>query len=304
MAGPTPRFRPATADDSEACYRLFWESVADLAARQGMPWKETADQLWPRFVPLYDLLAEIAAEWWVAADPHTDELIGYARSVERGADGGLFELAEFFVRPGHQAAGVGRQLIERAFPTGRGAVRVIIATTDVRAVARYHRADTSIQFPILGVTGPPSARAADGIRLEPVPVDEASLGEVAAIERVVLEYDRGAHELRWLLARREGWLYRSEDRVVGCAFIGAEGTGPIAALDPGAMPDILGHLEARGAALGRDELGFEVPAPNVVAIRHLLARGFRFDPFVTYLMASRPFGSFDRYLGFTPPFVL
>lgn len=47
-----------------------------------------------------------------------------------------------------------------------------------------------------------------------------------------------------------------------------------------------------------------MPAPNVVAIRHLLGRGYRLDPFVTYLMANRPFGKFDRYLDFTPPFVL
>ena len=47
-----------------------------------------------------------------------------------------------------------------------------------------------------------------------------------------------------------------------------------------------------------------MPAPNVVAIRHLLGRRFQLDPFVTYLMATRPFGRFDRFLGFTPPFVL
>ena len=47
-----------------------------------------------------------------------------------------------------------------------------------------------------------------------------------------------------------------------------------------------------------------MPAPNVIAIRHLLGRRFHLDPFVTYLMANRPFGQFDRYLGFTPPFVL
>ena len=63
-------------------------------------------------------------------------------------------------------------------------------------------------------------------------------------------------------------------------------------------------MEGRAVAIGLDEVGFEVPAPNVVAIRHLLGRGFRLDPFMTYLMANRPFGHFDRYLGFTPPFVL
>jgi hypothetical protein len=91
---------------------------------------------------------------------------------------------------------------------------------------------------------------------------------------------------------------------VAVAFIGLDGVGPIAALEPQHLPDVLDHVEARAVAIGREDIGFEVPAPNVVAIRHLLARGYRIDPFVTYLMANRPFGQFDRYLGFTPPFVL
>lgn len=300
-----PRFRPATPADSEPCFRLFWDSISDLAARNGTPWEGTADDRWPRFNALYALLAEIAAEWWIAEDAGDGRLIGYARSIERGADRGLFELSEFFVRPGHQSAGVGRGLVERAFPVGRGEVRAIIATGDVRAVARYHRADTSIQFPILGLNGAASADGAGDVRLAAEPItDSGGLAEVVEIERAVLGYDRGVHELGWLLDRREAYRYREAGRTVAFAFIGRDGAGPIAALEPEHLPDVLRHVEARAVAIGREELGFEVPAPNVVAIRHLLGRGFQLDPFVTYLMANRPFGQFDRYLGFTPPFVL
>jgi GNAT superfamily N-acetyltransferase len=49
-------------------------------------------------------------------------------------------LTEFFVLPDHQSRGIGRALIERAFPAGRGNVRSIIATSDVRAQARYYAA--------------------------------------------------------------------------------------------------------------------------------------------------------------------
>lgn len=305
MTGAAPSLRRATTADSEACFRLFWDSISDLAARNGTPWDGTADDRWSGFRALYALLAEIAAEWWVAEDAGDGGLIGYARSIERGAGGGLFELSEFFVRPGHQSSGVGRALLERAFPIGRGEVRAIIATGDVRAMARYHRADTSIQFPILGLTGVPASDAADVPRLEAERITDAGgLEEVAEIERAVLGYDRGAHELRWLLDRREAYRYLDASRTVAFAFIGPDGAGPIAALEPGHLPDVLRHVEARAAAIGREEVGFEVPAPNVVAIRHLLGRGFQLDPFVTYLMANRPFGQFDRYLGFTPPFVL
>lgn len=135
-------------------------------------------------------------------------------------------------------------------------------------------------------------------------MDAASLAEVAKLEASVLGYARGERELRWLLERREGWRYRCEGALAGFAFVGRGGVGPIAATEPEHLPDILSHVEARAAAIGREELGFEVPASAVNAVRHLLDRGFHFDPFVTYLMANRPFGRFDRFLGFTPPFVL
>jgi GNAT superfamily N-acetyltransferase len=229
-----PRFRPATVDDSDACFRLFWDSISDLAARNGTPWEGTADDRWPGFSALYGLLAEIAAEWWVAEDGDDGRLIGYARSIERGADRGLFELSEFFVRPGHQSAGVGRGLLERAFPIGRGEVRAIVATGDVRAVARYHRADTSIQFPILGLNGAPHADAADAVRLRADPITDAGgLAEVAEIEGFVLGYDRGAHELNWLLDRREAYRYRDAGRTVAFALSGRMGSDRSRRWSPG-----------------------------------------------------------------------
>jgi GNAT superfamily N-acetyltransferase len=297
------RLRRGTADDSRACWDLSWDAISDLAARQGNPWPGTSDDHWPRFNALFALLAEIAAEWWVAEDELTGRLIGFARSVLRGGDHGLFELAELLVRPGHQSAGVGRELLDRAFPPDRGSVRVILATTDVRAIARYLRAGTSIQFPVLGMTGSPRHDAADAIGLEVEPIGVATLEQASAIEHEVLGYARGDRELRWLLDDREGYLYR-RDGDAAFAFVSAARTGPIAATDPSLLPDVLRHLESRAAFLGAEEVGFEVPAPNVMAIGHLLDRGFRIDPFYTFLMSSRPFGRFDRFIGLAPPLVL
>jgi len=100
--------RRATSGDTEPCYQLFIESVVDLTARQGTPWDPDVADVWLRMEPIYTLLAEHAAEWWVAEDAASGELAGYARSVERG---GLFELTEFFVRPGRQSAGVGTLML-------------------------------------------------------------------------------------------------------------------------------------------------------------------------------------------------
>jgi len=294
--------RRATAADNEPCFRAFIEAVTDLSKRIGAPWDPDPADLWPRLEPIFKRLGDHAAEWWLAQDAGDGEVIGYARSVDRD---GLFELTEFFVRPARQSAGVGRRLLELAFPPDRGEVRAIIATPDLRALSRYYRAGTVVRFPIVSLTGPPAA-AAEASDLDIVRASPDDIPELAALERSVIEFDRGSDELAWLLEQREGYLYRREGRTVGFAFIGppGTGTGPIGALEPADQVPILLHAEARAKALGRDEVSFEVPMINEVAMRHLLDRRFRMDPFMTLLLTSRPFGQFDRFIPFSPPFVL
>lgn len=134
-------------------------------------------------------------------------------------------------------------------------------------------------------------------------MDGGQIRVLDEIEAAVLEFPRG-NDFGWLLETRQGYLYRREGRPIGYGFVGQADSGPIAALEPGDQVPILSHLEARAAELGRDSLAFEVPMPNEVAMRHLLSRGFRIDPFYTFLMSSRPFGRFDRFVGFSPPFTL
>lgn len=301
MSPTSFRLRRATAADSRAAFDVFLPSLRDLSDRLNSPWEVEPEAHWQRMQYLFDHLAEQAVEWWVAEDAATGDVIGYARSIERG---GLFELSDFFVHPRHQAAGVGAALLERAFPADRGAVRTIIATPDVRAQSRYYRAGTVARFPIVALGGVPRAvplpANVEATRLRP---GAAEVDEVRTIERAILEYDRGG-EVDWLADRREGYLYRRDGRVIGFAFVGEEGAGPIAALDPADQRSILLHVEDRAASLGLEETTFETPMVNGEAINHLLERGFRMDPFYTFLMSSRPFGQFDRYIGFSPPFFL
>jgi len=146
-----PTIRRATSEEAEACHEILWGSVTDFGARHGTPLDGTAADWWASGEPVHRFLAAHAAEWWVAVEPD-GSLVGYARSIERG---GLFELTEFFVEPTAQSRGVGRALIERAFPVGRGDVRSIIATIDVRALTHYYGAGTAVRFPILTLVGAP-----------------------------------------------------------------------------------------------------------------------------------------------------
>jgi GNAT superfamily N-acetyltransferase len=300
MTEPSFRLRRATADDSRAAFDVFVPSLQDLSRRLNVPWDVDLEPHWRTMRYLFDHLAAHAAEWWIAEDA-TGDPIGYARSVERG---GLFELSEFFVHPDRQQAGVGAALLERAFPADRGEVRTIIATPDVRAQARYYRSGTVARFPIVALEGFPArgvpASGLEAIRLQP---GAPEVDRVRRIERAVLEFDRG-DEVDWLAARREGYLYRRGAQPVGFAFVGREGVGPIATLEPSDQVAVLIHVEDRAAALALPQITLETPMVNGVAINHLLDRGFRMDPFYTFLMSSRPFGLFDRYIGMSPPFVL
>jgi GNAT superfamily N-acetyltransferase len=288
-------------DDAIACHDLMWSSVTDLGMRQGTPLEGTAADWWRSSEPLHRLLAEEAAEWWVAELPASGQLVGFARSIERD---GLFELTEFFVRPDQQARGIGHVLLERAFPPGRGEVRSIIATSDVRAQARYYAAGTVARFPLFTLGGVPTESA-------PVPdLAAQAIGGIQSIqaqreiERSVLGHQRSESEIRWLLARRQGHLYRRADRYVGFSFLGRDGAGPMAALDPSDLPDILLHVQGLARSIGLERLELQVPAPNEVGVRHLLGRGFRFDQWINFLMSDKPFGQFDRFIPFSPPLFL
>ena len=185
-------------------------------------------------------------------------------------------------------------------------MRAIIATTDLRATARYYRAGTAALFPYFTLSGRPRPDAALG-DLEPTPVDPRepdTLAAVTEIERAVLEFPRGVEELRWLAASSPGHLFRRGGEPVGFTFQAKGAAGPIAALDPADIPAILAHVEARAVELGAETLELEVPGINEVAVRHLLGRGFRIDAWFNLLMASRPFGRFDRFIGYSPPIFL
>jgi GNAT superfamily N-acetyltransferase len=304
MTDPAFRVRPGTAQDARPTFDVFLPAIKDLAIRLGNPWEVEPEDLWTRMEPMYQFLAAHAAEWWVAEDAATGQLIGHARSIERG---GLFELSEFFVLPARQSAGVGAELLKRTFPEGRGEVRAIIATPDMRAQARYYRAGTAARFPILSLNGAPGTAVGDGAADRTMEAQRATEDDVAALaelERSVLGFDRG-DEFRWLLEQREGYLYRRSGRIVGSGFLANRGgVGPVSATEPSDTPGILDHLERRAAELEIAEMSFDVPGPNEAGIRHLLDRGFRLDQFLTLLMSNRPFGQFDRFIGFSPPFVL
>lgn len=297
------RFRPATPSDSEACFRLFEAAIDDLGRRTGTVANATSGdpEAWAIRRPLFDHLAETSESWWVAED-EAGGLEGYARSIERG---GARELTEFFVRPDAQAGGIGRELLGRTFSED-GRHRSIIATTDVRAVSRYLRAGLDARVPLAGFEAAPRAVALDSdLRRERLVVSEATLAEIGAVDRAILGFRRDVDH-RWLASQRPGWLYRRAGPVVGYAYHPTRPSwgGPAAVLDAADLPVLLADAETAAFEAGHATVTFDVALVARAAIDHLLARGFRLDPFLMLFFSDGPVDGLDRYVLTSPPFFL
>ena len=299
------RLRPGTLEDNRACAAVLVDAINDLGRRHGSIEEGSELDLeveWPKWRPFMDHIARTAAEFWIAEGPD-GEAIGYARSIDRDD---VFELTEFFVRPGAQSRGVGHQLLERAFPSGRGHLRLIIATTDIRALSRYMRADVVPRFPVTTFTGPArEVPLVGGLDVEPLELDR-DLADVNAVDDAVLGHRREVDH-RWFATEREGHRYLRDGRIVGYGYVGLPdrgGNGPFAVLDPSDLLGVVSHAERRRNELGATDASFEVALHNRTAVDYLLGRGYRMDAFMTLICSSEPFGSFDRYLFCAPGLIL
>jgi GNAT superfamily N-acetyltransferase len=300
----TLQFRPATLDDSQACFTTFMTSILDFSARTGVMGVTGGDdpnvlaELWVKRRSLFEHLARTAHQFWVAEDD--GQVIGYARSILRD---GVLELTEFFVLPGQQGAGVGRELLARAMPNAGGPrQRIIIATTDTRAQTRYLKLGVLPRFPIYNFSRQPEAVPVEtDLHFEPTAANEATLAVLREIDRAVLGHTRD-EDHRWLMGERRGFVYRRNGEPVGYGYE-AHRCGPFALLDERDFPAVLAHFETEAAARGED-FSLEVPMVNRVAVEYLLSRRCRIDPFVALFMCDAPFGRFENYLFTSPPFFL
>ena len=227
-------------------------------------------------------------------------------SRERSSARAWVELTQFFVLPETQRGGIGRELLARAFPSGAGTVRSIVATADVRAQARYYAAGTVARFPIYSLAsniGEADTSGDGGLAV--MAIDNArAIESQRAIQRQVLGYGRSNEEMRWLLEHRRAHLYQRDGETIGYSFVGADGVGPAAALAPSELPAILLPVEGMARSMGQQRIEISVPAPSEAAIRHLMGRGYRFDTWINFLMSDHQFGQFDRFVPFSPPMFL
>jgi GNAT superfamily N-acetyltransferase len=293
-------YRPGTFADSHSVFTVFESALADLSQRLGVQADMTAGdpEAWARRQPLFEHLARTAAHFWIAEQD--GDAIGYARSIQRD---GVLELTEFFVRPAHQSAGVGRELLARAFPAGDARHRVIVATTDARALGRYLRAGVYPRFPIyyLG-REPETVSVPTDLEFTPIADAAKALPILAQFDRAVLGHSRDADHA-WLMEIAQGYLCCRGGQPVGYGYVGRN-FGPFALLETTDYPAVLAYAENQAHARGAARVGFEVPLVNKAAVDYLIGRGYRLDGFFAYFMSDVPFGRFENYICTSPPFFI
>lgn len=300
------RYRPGTPADIRLAFDIFVPTIDDLGRRTGGTANNTAgdiDAAWVTRRPLFEHLAATADRWWFAEEEATGRAIGYARSIVRD---GVRELTEFFVLPEAQAGGIGRELLERAFPDDGAVHRSIVATIDPRAIARYLRTGLPSPVGMAFVEGPPHAieLPTDLVR-SAIDPDAVPVEELAAIDRQVVGFARDADH-RWLARERPSWLYRREGEAVGYGYhpIRPAWGGPYAAVDPADLPVLLADGETAAAAAGHATVTFDLALTARAAWQHVLGRGLRIDPFVMFLFTDGPTDGLEGYCLTSPPFFL
>jgi ribosomal protein S18 acetylase RimI-like enzyme len=295
--------RPGTPDDTYDVFLVFELALRDLNRRLGRTEPMSADspeglaKMWDFRRPLYEHLAGTADQFWVAE--RDGRIVGYSRATLHD---GLQELTELFVLPEEQSSGLGRELLNCAFPASVARQRTIIASPDVRAQALYMKAGVYPRFSIYYLyRQPQAARVETDLFFEPISATPTALEALATIDRALLGHQR-EEDHRWLLAERQGTIYLRQDRPVGYGYVG-RANGPFALLEERDFPAVLAHAENERAGVSK-HFGLEVPAVNETAMRYLLKAGFYIDPFIVQFLSETPFGHFEKYIVTSPPFFL
>lgn len=297
-------YEQGNLSDNHDVFLLFEETLADFVQRLGFAgatsWgdNEKLEKMWQQRRPLFEHITHTKDQFWLARQ--NNQIVGYARTTMRD---GTQELTEFFVKPGIQSGGVGRGLIERAFPQEGAERRIIIATADFRAQALYLKSGVFPRFPIYYFgREPEQVPFASDLQFVPLVNHAETISTLAAIDKETIGFRRDADQ-QWFLANRRGYLYVRDGRPAGYGYVG-ENSGPFALLDATDFPAVLAHAESTAQAEGLKRFGVEVPTVNETAVSYLLSRNFKLDVFIAMFMSDRPFGNFDRYIITSPPFFL
>jgi GNAT superfamily N-acetyltransferase len=297
-------YRRGTVDDAYTSFTIFEYSLADLMQRMGSTETTSAAdpealaRMWAERRTLYEHLAQTAEHFWLAEQD--GQAIGFSRSIKRD---GIRQLTEFFILPDYQSAGVGKELLARAFPADGARGRSILSSPDPSAQALYLKAGVWPSFSIYYFWRKPEKTAVESdLVFEAITDSPGELALLGELDEELVGFRRDIDH-RWLLSDRAGYLYTRAGQAVGYGYLGKR-NGPFGLLDNRDFPAALAHAETAAHDADHKHFGLEVPMPNRLAVTYLLERGFRLEPFTIQFMSDSDLGQMANYILTNPPFFL
>lgn len=256
--------RPTAAEDLPALHAVFAAAIGELYARHNLPAPGAPLEV---FVAQQShVLRHDAERCWVAEEK--GRIIGFVAAIVRGDD---WFLSSLFIEPGHQGAGVGSALLDRAW--GRAARRRTL-TDAVQPVSNGLYAGRGLipATPALHLGGTPTIEARSGLEaagLEAVDADEDAL---RALDLAAYGFDRALDHAYWRgIASCTLWLRGGEAVAYSYVFPGG-GLGPLAGRSGSDAAEALRSELARSGG----ETGLVVPGSAREVVAAALQAGLRF----------------------------
>jgi GNAT superfamily N-acetyltransferase len=239
---------PIEGPEVPACAGIFFDAMNDLHRRTNVPPEDPADDSWLRH----------ALRHFLRTDPHRTALVrsqehpiafGTAYRRER-----FWFLAFLFVRPGSQASGVGRAIIEHLLPDAHERVEITLATmvesfqpVSTGLYARFGMAPRTPRYRLTGVRSLEALPALpEDVLVEPMTA--ARIEACGELDRTLLGYRRPQDHAWWLETDATAVAYLSgSGALIGYGYMDEEGyIGPVASgdqlLTSAIVRDLLGRL--------------------------------------------------------------
>jgi predicted N-acetyltransferase YhbS len=141
--------RSLTPGDVDRCATVFIDAFADLDRRHGDEVREVPPERRERLLRRLRRFTETDPEGAFVAEVD-GAVAGYAIAIRRED---LWGLAQLFVHPDHQGAGLGKRLLDATRGCADGArVELIMASHDARAIRRYAALGLALH-PAMGARG-------------------------------------------------------------------------------------------------------------------------------------------------------
>jgi GNAT superfamily N-acetyltransferase len=295
--------RPPRAEELQRAQELVVRSINDLTERHGFgPMASIRPAAFQKFS-----FNDDPRGLWIAENE--GEIVGTAFSW---VCGDLWFLAELFIAPSMQGAGIGSELLRRTLQHACQAAAktkaLITFTFNTDSQGLYVRHGMFPRLPVykFDVAREKTVRQHRGVRMEYRPFEGAlsDLSTLAEIDLGVLGVSREKHH-QYLLSdsTMRGFLLYDANDCIGYTYIASTGhVGPLALRNRDHMERALSTSLSIAAEGQSEQISALVPGSSEAALRVANEHRMRIT-FPLVLLSDREFGDWSRYLPRNPGFM-